>query len=105
MALSFPSRSFDNVNRLETCEPRSKDFAPNVIAEIKTGDGRWVQANCFLDTGSNSSLVRLKFAKRAMLHSSGVSDIQFEVAGGGTHRERAEEFEMQIRPLIKWGRG
>ena len=80
-------------------EPKPKDFAPMVVAEIMTGDGRWMKANCFLDTGSNSSLIRLKFAKQAMFHGSGASDVQFEVAGGGIHRERAEEFELHIRPL------
>jgi hypothetical protein len=34
-----------------------------------------------------------------MLHSSGISDVQFDVAGGGIHRERAEEFEIHIRQL------
>ena len=59
------------------------DYAPMVITEIKTGDGRWVKANCFLDTGSNSSLVHMKFAKQTKLYSCGTSDVQFNVAGGG----------------------
>ena len=34
-----------------------------------------------------------------MLHGSSTSDVQFDVAGGDIHRERAEEFEIHIRPL------
>ena len=75
------------------------DYAPMVVAEIKTGDGRWVKANCSLDTGSNSSLVRMKFAKQTKLHSCGTSDVEFNVAGGGVHREYAEQFEIHIRPI------
>ena len=58
-----------------------------------------MKANCFLDTGSNSSLVRLNFAKQLKLYGSGASDVQFDVAGGGIHREHAEEFKIHIRPL------
>ena len=74
-----------------------KDFAPIVVAEIKSGNGQWINANCFLDTGSNTSLIRSNFAKQAKLYSNGISDVQFEVAGGGVHHERAEQFEIQIR--------
>ena len=77
---------YDGDNKFKKIdEPKPKDFAPMVVAEIMDGDGRWMKANCFLDTGSNSSLICLKFAKQAMLHGSGASDVQFEVAGGGIH--------------------
>ena len=83
---------------------RPKDFSPMVVAEVRCNNGTWVQANCFLDTGSNSSLVRLKFAKQLRLQDSGVSDVRFDVAGGDVHHEQAEEFEICILPLHDDGR-
>ena len=81
-----------------------KIFLKWLLAEVRCNNGTWVQANCFLDTGSNSSLVRLKFAKQLRLQGSGVSDVRFDVAGGGVHHEQAEEFEICIRPLHDDGR-
>ena len=34
------------------------DYSPLVIAKVKTADGVWIQANCFLDMGSDITLVR-----------------------------------------------
>ena len=51
----------------ETAEYRNNDLNPKdcstlVLVEVENGDGNWIKAKCFLDTGSNSSLVRMKFA-------------------------------------------
>ena len=79
---------------------KNADFSPVVIAEVKKGDGGWTRAKCFLDGGSNSSLIRTKFAKDVCLRGSGPCSIQLGVAGGGLHREeRSEEFEIEIRPV------
>ena len=77
----------------------SVKYAPMVLAEAKTADGTWCRIKCFLDTGSNASLIRLNFAQRNGLPSNGPCNVEFSIAGGGTHQEKAEEFELQIRPL------
>ena len=72
-------------------ERQPRDYAPLVLAEVKTGDGVWVKAKCLLDTGSNSSLVRAHFAKIHKLHGGNSNYVSFKVAGGGVHKERAKE--------------
>ena len=67
----------------------ARDYAPLVLAEVKTGKGKWYKAKCFLDTGSNSSLVHMNFAKTHALHSSGACIIKFGIAGGEIHQEQA----------------
>ena len=88
----------------ETAEYRNndlnpKDYSPLVLVEVENGDGNWIKAKCFLDTGSNSSLVRMKFARQSRLQGNGPSSVQFGIAGGGIHYEQAEEFDIRIRPL------
>ena len=81
-------------------KPRSRNsFSPLVIAEVKTEAGFWVKAKVFLDNGSNASLVRRKFAEQTGLLMCGHAQVQFDVAGGGSHHERGMTFEMEIRPL------
>ena len=77
----------------------ARDFSPLVLAEVKCADGSWIVAKCFLDTGSNCSLVRSEFAWKSGLEGKGFSNIQFGIAGGGTHREKGEEFEMVLRAI------
>ena len=64
---------------------KPKDYSPLVLVEVKTSDRTWMKARCFLDTGSNSSLVRSDFAKSSGLTGRGACNIQFGIAGGGIH--------------------
>ena len=59
----------------------------------------YLRQKCFLATGSNSSLVRMKFARQSRLQGNGPCSVQFGIAGGGVHYEQAEEFDIRIRPL------
>ena len=34
------------------------DYSPLVIAKVKSAEGVWIQVNCFLDMGSDTTLVR-----------------------------------------------
>ena len=70
-----------------------------MLAEVKCADGSWIIAKCFLDTGSNSTLVRSEFARKSGLEGKGFSNIQFGIAGGGIHCEKGEEFELCLRAL------
>ena len=88
----------------ETAEYRNndlnpKDYSPLVLVEAENGDGNWTEAKCFLYTGSNSSLVRMKFARQSRLQGSGPCSAQFGIAGGAVHYEQAEEFDIRIHPL------
>ena len=76
-----------------------KDYSPLVLVEVENGDGNWIKAKCFLDTSSNSSLVRMKSARQSRLQGNGPYSVQFGIAGGGVHYEQAEEFDIRIRPL------
>ena len=69
---------------------KGDENASLVIVEVKDGNGSWVQVKCFLDTESNSSLVRSKFAKQLKLRRNGPCNIKFGIAGGGIHNGRAE---------------
>ena len=77
------------------------EFAPVVTVEVENWEGRWVKAKCLLDTGSNSTLIRSQFAVSNKLNGSNPCFVSFRVAGGGVHRERAEEFDFKIRSLSK----
>ena len=70
-----------------------------MLAEVENGDGNWIKAKCFLHTGSNSSLVRMKFATQSRLQGNGPCSVQFGIAGGGVHYEQAEEFDIRNRLL------
>ena len=64
-----------------------------MLVEVENGDGNWVQVKCFLDTGSNSSLVRMKFAAQSRLQGNGPCSVGLP--------EQAEEFDISILPLQK----
>ena len=91
--------SQDDVINTDKADMKSSDYAPLVLAEVETGEGKWRKIKCFLDTGSNASLIRLRFAKLNNIHSNGTCTVKFGTAGGGVHNEKAEEFEMKIRPF------
>ena len=79
---------------------KSRDYSPHIIVEVKTGNGSWSRANCFLDGGSNSSLIRNKFARFNRLRGSDTCNIQLGVVGSGDQREqRSESYEIEIRPV------
>ena len=100
MTINYPSQSNPLCSSSHVVtDVKPKDYSPLVLVEVKASDGTWEKAKCFLDTGSNSSLIRLNFAKQAGLAGRCRCDIQFGIAGGGVHREKGEEFEISIRPL------
>ena len=76
-----------------------ESFSPMVVAEVKDGFGRWRKANFFLDNGSNTSLVRSKFAELHQLIYCGDTQVGFDVAGGGTHLENGALYKIKVRPL------
>ena len=94
------SNALNNAGVETNDEVKPGDYSPLVVVEVKAADGQWKKAKCFLDGGSNSSLIRNKFAKSSQLHGSGTCDIKLGVAGGGVHREeRSEVFDLEIRPI------
>ena len=76
---------------------RPRDYSAVVRIEVKGDNGLWKTVTCFLDTGSNSSLVKSKLTKDLQLVGNGISQVAFGTAGGHIHYERAEEFELEIR--------
>ena len=53
----------------------------------------------WVDTGSNSSLIRSKFTKQLNLKGNGLLNVRFGIAGGGIPNEKAEDFDLQIRQM------
>ena len=93
-------KSFRDVNSTDEIGGfRSRDYAPMVLAEVKSGDGRWVKARCLLDTGSNSSLIRTQFARYNCLSGGNPCYVSFSVAGGGVHSEKTQDWEFELRPM------
>ena len=70
-----------------------------VVGEVEDGFGQWRKANFFLDNGSNTSLVRSKFAESHQLLYCGDTQVGFDVAGGGTHLEIGALYKIKVRPL------
>ena len=68
-----PSSQFGGTNNnLATQQCGSKEnFTPLVLIEVRNENGSWITAKCFLDIGSNSSLIRSNFVKKLGLRGNG----------------------------------
>ncbi len=96
-----PTASNNCVTDLETpgVDVKPRDYSPLVIAEIQNKRGVWKRAKCFLDNGSNASLIRTEFAMDNDLQAGEEGDVHLGVAGGHVHKEPSEEYEFRIRPI------
>ena len=84
---------------IKTGNVKPRDYSPLVVAEICNGNGEWTRAKCFLDVGSNQSLIRTDFAVENNILSGEEGNVHLGVAGGHVHTEPSEIYGFHIRPI------
>ena len=76
----------------------TRRFSPTTYVEICDADGAWHQIVAFLDSGSDTTLIRSSLAQR--LGIAGKSELfRYGVAGGGSKLERSTRYTLQVRPV------
>jgi hypothetical protein len=75
------------------------DYSPLLAVNVRSVDGVWIRANCFLDMGSDTTLVRRQFVNCLGLPHLGSSTLKFGTAGGNIHEELSQDFNLEIKPL------
>ena len=74
-------------------------YSTLVIVNVKSTDGVWIQANCFLDMGSDTTLVRKDLVNNLGLPELGSSKLRFGTAGGNVHEGFSKDFMLEVKPL------
>ena len=102
---STTEHSSSNINDISGSVATSKsiqnevDYPPLVIVNVKSTDGVWIQANCFLDMGSDTTLVRKDLVNNLGLPELGSSKLRFGTAGGNVHEEFSKDLMLEVKPL------
>ena len=73
-------------------------FSPTTHVDICDANGAWHQIIAFLDSGSDTTLIRSSLAQR--LGIAGKSELfRYGVAGGSSKLERSTRYTLQVRPV------
>ena len=73
-------------------------FSPSTYVEVRDSTGAWHKIVAFLDTGSDTTLVRHSLAKR--LGITGDDQVfRYGVAGGGVRSEKSARYVLRVRPV------
>ena len=76
----------------------TRRFSPTTHVEICDANGAWHQIIAFLDSGSDTTLIRSSLAQR--LGIAGKSELfRYGVAGRGSKLERSTRYTLQVRPV------
>ena len=67
-----------------------------VTVEVWDGKDSWIKANCFLDGGSNETMVRKGFVCPLPLKELGSFTAKFATTGGKIHTEPARDYSFCI---------
>ena len=73
-------------------------FSPSTYVEVRDSTGAWHKIVAFLDTGSDTTLVRHSLAKR--LGITGDDQVfRYGVVGGGVRSEKSARYALRVRPV------
>ena len=73
-------------------------FSSSTYVEVRDSTGAWHKIVAFLDTGSDTTLVRHSLAKR--LGITGDDQVfRYGVAGGGVRSEKSARYALHVRPV------
>ena len=73
-------------------------FSPSTYVEVRDSTGAWHKIVAFLDTGSDTTLVRHSLAKRLGITGDD-QVIRYGVAGGGVRSEKSARYVLRVRPV------